>query len=256
MQELMKVGEAAEALQVPVPLLLHALTNAEIKGVFRGRYWLIPRAVVEEYGETLGGGLLSVPDLKKRGWTNTLIQRHLGQPDRTIPNPHYRKAAPMRLYRLARVTAVEEADQWSDLIAKATARRMAAARAAETKTRALLAELEGMEFTVPRMPSADLVRKACANYNERREERDDWDALPATPNSDAAFLDRIMVNYLRHRKSRYEKKLEEVKGRVGVGEAYLEINNRIYQAIADAYPELAEECRRQMERKQEPYPID
>ena len=42
------------------------------------------------------------------GWTDGLIARHLGKHDREAPNPHYRSAAPMRLYLLERVHAVME----------------------------------------------------------------------------------------------------------------------------------------------------
>lgn len=41
---------------------------------------------------------------KERGWTDSLIARFLGEPDKTRPNPHYRtNGAPMRLFALKRV---------------------------------------------------------------------------------------------------------------------------------------------------------
>jgi hypothetical protein len=48
-----------------------------------------------------------------RGWTGSLIKRFLGEPDKTAPNPHYRcTGAPMRLYLLSRVAAVEQSSDW------------------------------------------------------------------------------------------------------------------------------------------------
>ena len=45
----------------------------------------------------------------ERGWTDGLIKRYLGEPDKLVPNPHYRRArAKMRLYDLARVVQAEE----------------------------------------------------------------------------------------------------------------------------------------------------
>lgn len=49
----------------------------------------------------------SIPELRPRGWTKTLIERFLGQPDAMRPNPHYRRAAPMKLYLRQRVGATE-----------------------------------------------------------------------------------------------------------------------------------------------------
>ena len=75
------------------------------------------------------------------------------------------------------------------------------------------------------------------------------DRLPATPESRPDFLRRITVNMLRHRYSSYERRLEDVYGKVGVREAYAVINQKVYDAIAVAYPALAEECRAQLVRK-------
>jgi hypothetical protein len=49
--------------------------------------------------------LPSVPDLRERGWTLTLIVRLLGEPDDLRRNPYYKKAPPMRLYAADRVEA-------------------------------------------------------------------------------------------------------------------------------------------------------
>lgn len=46
---------------------------------------------------------LSTLKLKERGWTDGMIRRFLGEPDATRPNPHYKCAAPMKLYELKRV---------------------------------------------------------------------------------------------------------------------------------------------------------
>ena len=41
--------------------------------------------------------MLTLTDLKARGWTDALVKQFLGEPDATRPNPHYRKAAPNAL---------------------------------------------------------------------------------------------------------------------------------------------------------------
>jgi hypothetical protein len=55
---------------------------------------------------------MTIPTLKARGWTETLIRQYLGAPDSSCPNPYYRSAAPMRLYARARVEAVEASPAW------------------------------------------------------------------------------------------------------------------------------------------------
>ncbi|MGA7742074.1 MAG: hypothetical protein WCE40_09575 [Polyangia bacterium] len=46
--------------------------------------------------------------LERGGWNRRLIDGLLGAPDRLAPNPHYRRAAPMRLFALDRVAAAEK----------------------------------------------------------------------------------------------------------------------------------------------------
>jgi hypothetical protein len=41
--------------------------------------------------------------LLERGWTNSLINKFLPEPDEIKKNPHYRKAAPMKLYLLEKI---------------------------------------------------------------------------------------------------------------------------------------------------------
>jgi len=59
------------------------------------------------------------------------------------------------------------------------------------------------------------------------------------------FLHRITVNYLRHELTGYEAVLGSLRGLIGRAEASQLIRGRILAAIAEAYPWLAGECRRQ-----------
>jgi hypothetical protein len=192
---------------------------------------------------------LSVAGLKARGWTDALIRDLLGEPDRLVDNPHYRRAAKVRLYAVARVEAVEASPAWQDTQDARHARKAAAQRATETKRQALLKAIEALEIMVAVLPEDDLTARACAHYNALQEDRERWDRLPATPESAPDFLRRITVNMLRHRYSSYERRLAEVYGKVGVREAYDAINRKVYAAIAAAYPALAEESAAQLVRK-------
>ena len=46
--------------------------------------------------------------ISERGWTKGLITELLGEPDVFLDNPHYKSAAPMRLYFLDRVKHIEQ----------------------------------------------------------------------------------------------------------------------------------------------------
>lgn len=193
---------------------------------------------------------VSLAGLRARGWTPALITTFLGAPDKTVDNPHYRSAAPMRLYALARVEAVEASEAYQQAVAASAARRQGARQAAQTKRAALLAAVEKLRILVPVYEPAALTHAACEHYNWRQAAREwqDW-SEPATPESHPDFLARIQVNFIRHRLTAYEGELEQIYGKVGVREAYLAINRKLYAAIAAAYPALAEACQHQLARK-------
>ena len=195
---------------------------------------------------------VSLAGLKARGWTPALITTFLGEPDLLRDNPHYRSAAPMRLYALARVEEVEATEAYRQAVAASASRRQGARQAAQTKRAQLLKAVEQLQILVPVYAPAQLVAEACAHYNWLKEERywQEWSA-PATPQSHPDFLRRIQVNFIRHALTSYETQLEEVYGKVGVREAYRQINAKVYAAIAAAYPALADECQRQLARKRQ-----
>lgn len=193
------------------------------------------------------------PILYERGWTDATIRKFLVSPDATKPNPHYRSAAPMRLYLRQRVEEVESTPEWSEERGRTQHRQAIAAKATATKKANLLAQLDALEVIVPYFEMDILMKYACAHYNARKQERlmyedyrNDWDYSLATPQSSPEFLARITVNYLRHCLTSYEEELASIAGKVGVKEGYKEINRRVYAAIEAAYPSLAEECSRQL----------
>jgi hypothetical protein len=199
--------------------------------------------------------LLSTSDLKARGWTEALIREHLGQPDGFRANPVYRSAAQVKLYGEARVTTVQQSEAWAALLERAARRKEAASRATDTKRERLMAAIAALEVCVPVLAEEVLTRRAIDSYNNfqmvRAEYRQDWGYREASVDSDPCFIRRISVNHLRHSLTRYEAELETTFGKVGVREAYVQINRKVYQAIGSAYPALAEECDRQMKAKEQ-----
>ena len=104
----------------------------------------------------------------------------------------------------------------------------------ETKSQRLWDYLFELEINVPVMPLAQLAEQSCAHYNDRQSARERWDAREAMPASNPSFLERISVNYLCHRLSSYDQELARLFDKVSMREAYLELNEMVYQAIATA----------------------
>ncbi|MEV0897799.1 hypothetical protein [Actinoplanes sp. NPDC049802] len=197
---------------------------------------------------------VSTGKLAERGWTPAAIRRFLGDPDRTAPNPMYRSAAPMRLFSLARAVAAENTEQWQQWRAKAVERSARGKAVAETKRAALLAEVAALNIRVPVMHPETLAERAVEHRNRvNREwaESRGYDVDPADLDGvDQATLRRWMVNYLRHARTIYDAALSDLYARVGRDAATDAIRERVYAAIAGAYPALADEARRQAAERQ------
>ena len=188
---------------------------------------------------------LTLRSVKERGWTASLIERFLGDPDAEAPNPRYPKAAPMKLYNLSRVEQAERSPEWLAATTALANRRAGAAKAVETKRAKLMECIEAMAVTVTVVSGKDLLKRAINSYNDRQFafDRDGY----ADESSDSEFLERIQVNHIRHHLTSYDLALEEAAGQVGVMEAVRLIRKKIYTAIADAYPQFSEECGRQLQ---------
>lgn len=191
--------------------------------------------------------------LKQRGWTDTAIERFLGDHDKEVPNPYYKSAAPMKLYKLSRVEEAEQSQAFLHFKAQSKPRQEASQKALTTKRKNLLRKVTEMEIYIQRKNLEDIITDAVKAYNSFKscmaDERGDFDYQQATVNSDKEFLNRITVNYLRHRCSPYEKILDKIEGKVGTKEAYTLLNEKIFQKIGETFPELKAECDRQLEEK-------
>lgn len=197
--------------------------------------------------------MLTMPRLKERGWTEAMVRDLLGEPDELRPNPVHRSAAPMRLWSAERVADIEAGEEFAARLARGKTRSAASVAGAERRREQLLAEIESITVTVPAMDDRTLAREAINNRNAEGAFYADGSlrkgfesANPDAPDLvDPEHLDRWKVNYLRHALTDYEHELSVVAGKVGVRDAKDLIREKVYDAIADQYPELAAECSRQ-----------
>jgi hypothetical protein len=73
--------------------------------------------------KTGGTHQLILRSILERGWTRSMVDDLLGEPDEWRDNPKYRSAAPMRLYLYRRVVEMEATAEFAERLAKANARR-------------------------------------------------------------------------------------------------------------------------------------
>lgn len=191
-------------------------------------------------------GYLTLNRLKDRGWTPSMITKLLGEPDQTRKNPHYKKAAPMKLYSVERIERAETTSSYSALKRLATKRSIVSSKTADKKRQELLREISRITIRVTPMADDDLAKAAVASYNSRSRRQNEV----ATVHSESFFLERIKVNYARHNLTIYDKQLQALFARIGRDEGLKLIRKKVYAAIAAEWPNLAAECRRQMIRRQ------
>lgn len=192
--------------------------------------------------------------LKARGWTDSAIRRFLGAPDKQRRNPYGGSAPPILLWRESRVLEAEASPYfqvWQEVTAKR--RQQASARMLELHDawrKESIEWAESIPISVVALSPQKALQLAINHYNTHQFEcgRDDYE--PATINSRLSFLRRITVNYLRHCGTDYERLLTERFGKTGVNEAIRVIRRRVYEKIAETYPDLAYECQRQWEDRE------
>jgi len=184
---------------------------------------------------------ISQAGLKARGWTPKLIERFLGQPERTVPNPHYRSAAPTRLWSLEAVLKAERDPAFQEALAQAQRRQEGARKAALRRSELTLELARRLPLQIERIPPDELLQLVQEDYLARKGE---WIEFKPWGRPDP-LRDRLCVNYLRHQASEYDLHLEILQGKTGIAQAYLVLWERITRAIAEAYPELAAEAWRQ-----------
>ncbi|MGA5450661.1 hypothetical protein ACPCVO_28895 [Streptomyces umbrinus] len=242
-----------------------------------------PESEQGRVGSEPGGTHVSAAGLRARGWTDGIVRRLLGEPDRLSAHPRFRSAPWTRMYRVERVEAAEQSAEFrsgaafrsgvafaarrSGAVRKAAGRR--GRESAARRRREVLARILAEPIDVPRMDAGELARRAVEHRARREREATASTAgiagtanahgapstlspprSPNPPHTDPSSLDRWKVDYLRHRLSPYDELLEGLSSREGRGRAAALLRQRILAAIAEAYPGLAAECERQMRNQQ------
>ena len=181
---------------------------------------------------------LNATQLAARGWTPAMIRDFLGRPDQTEFIPRFRHAAPTLLFAVPRVQAAERTTKFVQRRDLAARRSAAAKEAANRRRLEMLRLMAADEVTIPKLAPEVLADRAVRH----REPRDAIDAAKA----DTGTLNRWKVNYLRHQLTRFDSMIEGMFGQVGRAAAEKLLRRRALEAIGKTYPDLLDECQRQL----------
>lgn len=185
------------------------------------------------------------------GWTKGAVERFLGEPDVFAENPNYRSGPPMRLYDLSRVIEAEMSEDFKAFVTSNAGRVAGAAKSVRTRTQQLLAEVAAMPMTLKEKRSLEEVTRAAYGSWKANKDVVAWERGWEDPSHERFeelsddFKNRVTVNYLRHERTEYDNRLEDLSARAGKEQAYSAIRNRIFGMIAERYPDLANECKSQ-----------
>jgi hypothetical protein len=159
--------------------------------------------------------------------TDSMI-RTIGEEDKLVNNPHYRRAAPMRLYLIERI------ETWVsrniDLVLSAKYRREKLSKIQrDVHERKRVEEMRIINEWVPVLninePLEKIMEDAKEYYTDRYED------------FDGALTQNGLISYIRHQYTDYGDRLYMVDMTIkkrGMGLYYLEARNRINPLI-DAY---------------------
>lgn len=181
---------------------------------------------------------LNATQLAARGWTPAMIRDFLGRPDRTEFVPRFRNAAPMLQFALARVVAAERLPKFKHRQELAARRSKIAREAADRRRREMLRLVAADEVPIPKLAPEILTDRA-VRHSDPREVTD-------VAKADRATLNRWKVNYLRHEQTRLDTTIEGLFGRIGRAAAEKLLRRRTLEAIGRTYPDLLDECQRQL----------
>jgi len=151
---------------------------------------------------------------KVYGLTDKLI-RQLGSPDKIVPNPHYRGAAPSSLYLIERV------EEWIENHPGEMNSAMARSRAMKD-----IAEIRRLE-TLAWANSVSVI----VNEFEERKELEKQTLNAAWHQEDFILTENAIIAFVRHNRTNYHDLLATLSGLIGCAEAYVIIKRRVNDEI-------------------------
>jgi hypothetical protein len=176
-------------------------------------------------------GILMLPfaSLRDRGWTRKTVEALLGEPDLIIETPGGDKTIRKRFYKLERIEAAERTGAFKEK-RRATAKEREEAWRKHVHDR-LLSRLSEFNVTINR-EDIELVRRNAQHFYGTRK---------------SASAEENAVEYLKIAGCvNYDRTLAGDALGYNRSEIVTAARTKVLEAIADAYPEFAAECKRQI----------
>lgn len=191
---------------------------------------------------------ITLSTVKSYGFTDTLIRELLPEPELVI-NPHYRSGPKMKLWDVTVVESAMKTESFLAAMEKRNNRRESAKKAVRTKTSKL--QLQVDEFIksvkISRIPLERLRSAAIRDKQKWYDLNGIYDKF--AEDADDSTVKRWMVNYIRHNMVEYDHEIDDMKGKTGKSSLYFELHNGVLHRISEMYPELEDECLRQIKRE-------
>lgn len=225
--------------------------------------------------------MITQSTILEMGWTKSMITKLLPEPT-LKPNPHYRSAAPMRIWKKQDVLDAMKTENFKLELEKANKRKISSKKAQNTKVNNLAEKMKQIAegITVSILPQEELESKTLKHQESRIYEHisNETEYLERHCNSsesfeeyerslgemenfrmhrpsDEATMHRWIVNYIRHNLIAYDQNLRTLKGKTGKDEAYIIFKLAVLEKIAEAYPCYTDECNRQISDMRSYYAI-
>lgn len=170
--------------------------------------------------------------LKERGWTDKMIEKFAGEPDKVVQNPFYRSKQSF-LYLKKRIEKIEKYKRFIKMKEESVPRQASAQKAVKTKTQKCIEYVETMQIKIPTYKRETLERLAYNSWLEHQELCGNISAFEYVPEEDT--MKRWCINYLRHECTEYDERLYRLFGKVGVQEAHDILKDKITKAIYAKY---------------------
>lgn len=192
--------------------------------------------------------MVSQGQILEMGWTKKLIQDFLPEPTLKT-NPKYKCASPMKLWQKEQVLFIMQQPEFKTAMEKSSQRKKASETATAMKREKLkqLATKNATEISIKHLEDEQLVHNAISNAYERYRQyhefgyktgKDFWSA-------DDETIRRWVVNYIRHKLTKYDKRIQDFERKVGKKEAYIIFQNTLMDRISEVYPKYKDECENQ-----------
>ena len=180
------------------------------------------------------------------GFTEKMIKLLLGEPIEKT-NPHYKCAAPMKLWTKEEVDVVITSDEYKELKAKADKRRASAKKAVATKTEKIVSEmsLRAEQIKVTKVSDEKLMEWTLEAKQDWYDEHQRGGEARNAYEADENTKKRWAVNYIRHNLTDYDYDMDALVNKVGKDKAYNKYKEAVLDKIAEVYPDLAYECENQ-----------